>query len=143
MQQIIRAALKNPKDNTKISLIYANVTLTDILLKAELDALAESHPEQFKVYYVLNTPPEKWDGGVGFVNTDMIKERLPSPQPTSKVLLCGTSHPPYRLQWLLTRMNRSSSHVERDEEVVGRAQVRGSQDYLQAPRPSLLLLILS
>lgn len=76
-QQIVRAALKNPLDMTKLSLIYANVTLEDILLKKELDGLAAAHPDRFSVYYVLNSPPEKWDGGVGFVTTAMIKERLP------------------------------------------------------------------
>lgn len=39
---------------------------------------------------MLNNPPEKWDGGVGFVNTAMIKERLPAPAPDAKILLCGT-----------------------------------------------------
>ena len=39
MLQIIRAALKNPSDPTKLSLIYANVTSEDILLKKELEEL--------------------------------------------------------------------------------------------------------
>ena len=33
MLQIIRAALKNPLDRTKLSLIYANVNVEDILLR--------------------------------------------------------------------------------------------------------------
>lgn len=47
------------------------------------------------MYYVLNTPPTgNWDGGVGFVTTEMIKERLPAADlPGSKILLCGTSPP--------------------------------------------------
>lgn len=67
----------------------------DILLKAKLDKLALEHADQFKVYYVLNTPPTgNWDGGVGFVTTEMIKERLPAADlPGSKILLCGTSPP--------------------------------------------------
>lgn len=90
-QQIIRASLKNPLDVTKLSLIYANVTHEDILLKSELDTLAAKHPERFSVFYVLNNPPEKWNGGVGFVNTAMIKEHLPAPAVDSKMLLCGES----------------------------------------------------
>ncbi|ORY87512.1 NADH-cytochrome b5 reductase 1 [Leucosporidium creatinivorum] len=89
MLQIIRASLKNPLDTTKLSLIYANVTHEDILLKAELDSLAAKHPERFNVYYVLNNPPDNWTGGVGFVNTAMIKEHLPAPAVDSKMLLCG------------------------------------------------------
>jgi cytochrome-b5 reductase len=26
----------------------------------------------FRIHYVLNNPPEKWDGGVGFVTPEMI-----------------------------------------------------------------------
>ncbi|GAA5931637.1 hypothetical protein JCM3775_006908 [Rhodotorula graminis] len=89
MLQIIRAAIKNPQDQTKLSLIYANVAESDILLKSELDSLAAKHPDQFKVYYVLNNPPEGWKGGVGFVTKEMIEEHLPVHAPDHKALLCG------------------------------------------------------
>lgn len=84
--------MKNPLDLTTISLIYANVNPDDILLKAELDELAAKHPKRFQVYYVLNNPPEKWDGGVGFVSAEMIKERCPAPSSVPaamKILMCG------------------------------------------------------
>ncbi|KAG0097895.1 NADH-cytochrome b5 reductase [Podila epicladia] len=88
MLQIIRAIVKNPEDKTKVNFIFANVNEEDILLKAELDLLSKKHP-QFKVYYVLNNAPEGWTGGVGFVNAEMIKEHIPKPSPTMKLLLCG------------------------------------------------------
>ena len=53
MYQIARAILRNPEDKTFISLIFANVNEEDILLKKELDAMAENH-KNFNVYYVLN-----------------------------------------------------------------------------------------
>ncbi|KAG8834162.1 NADH-cytochrome b5 reductase [Serendipita sp. 399] len=90
MLQIIRAILKNHSDKTQVSLIYANVTFDDILLKEELDHLAEAHPDRFTVYYVLNEPPvDGWDGGVGFVTKDIIKHHMPAPKDDIKVLLCG------------------------------------------------------
>ncbi|GAA5824594.1 hypothetical protein JCM11251_000488 [Rhodosporidiobolus azoricus] len=89
MLQIIRAALKNPADKTHLSLIYANVNPEDILLKSELDELAAAHPDRFQVYYVLNNPPAKWDGGSGFVTTDIIREKLAPYHEHSKTLLCG------------------------------------------------------
>lgn len=92
LQQIIRAALKNPLDLTQISLIYANVNPDDILLKQELDELASQHSNRFKVYYVLNNPPQNWNGGTGFVTAEMIKEHLPAPSNTMgdmKILMCG------------------------------------------------------
>lgn len=98
-QQIIRAALSNPLDATRMSLIYANVNENDILLKSELDQLAKDHPLRFQVYYVLNNPPDAWTGGVGFVTKDMINERMPESEPLHKMLLCGP--PP-----MLTAMKR-------------------------------------
>ncbi|GAA6009190.1 hypothetical protein JCM10207_004300 [Rhodosporidiobolus poonsookiae] len=89
MLQIIRAALKNPKDRTQLSLIYANVNPEDILLKTELDELASKHADRFKVYYVLNNPPAGWTGGSGFVTLDMVKEHLAPHSHDAKMLLCG------------------------------------------------------
>lgn len=89
MLQIIHAALKNPEDKTRLSLIYANVNFEDILLKKELDELAAKHPDRFKVYYVLNNPPEGWTGGVGFVSQSQIEEHLPATHDRIKILMCG------------------------------------------------------
>lgn len=77
MLQIIRAIIRNrPRnggnDTTKIDLVFANVLPEDILLQEQLDQL-EKEDDGFRVYYVLNNPPEKWSGGVGFVTPDMIK----------------------------------------------------------------------
>ena len=77
MLQIIRAVIRGrPKnggnDTTEVDLIFANVNSEDILLKEDLDALAKED-NGFRVHYVLNNPPEKWEGGVGFVTPDMIK----------------------------------------------------------------------
>jgi len=93
MLQVIRAIVRGrPRnggtDRTKVDLIFANVNKEDILLKEDLDALAEEDKD-FNVYYVLNTPPEKWEGGVGFVTPDMIKSKLPAPAKDVKVLICG------------------------------------------------------
>jgi len=90
MLQIIRAALKNPQDNTRLSLIYANVNYEDILLKKELDELADKYSSRFKVFYVLNYAPSGWTGGVGFVSKEQIESRLPASRDDIKILLCGT-----------------------------------------------------
>lgn len=89
MFQVARAILENPNDNTKVHLIYANVTYEDILLKEELDGLASMYPDSFKIYYVLNQPPDLWDGGVGFVSKEMIEAHLPASAPDVKILRCG------------------------------------------------------
>lgn len=93
MLQIIRAIVRGrPKnggnDTTEVDLIFANVNFDDILLKDDLDNLAKEDPG-FRVYYVLNNPPEKWDGGSGFCTAEMIKNKLPAPAKDIKILLCG------------------------------------------------------
>ncbi|KAJ4970806.1 hypothetical protein NE237_003905 [Protea cynaroides] len=89
MFQVSRAILENPKDKTMVHLIYANVTFEDILLKKELDGLASNYPDRFKIYYVLNQPPEVWNGGVGFVSKEMIKTHCPAPASDIQILRCG------------------------------------------------------
>jgi cytochrome-b5 reductase len=91
MYQIIQAALKNPADNTRINLIYANVNEEDILMKDDLDRLATAHPSRFTIYYVLNNPPPQWSGGVGFVSKEQIEHHLPPTGSDIKILMCGTS----------------------------------------------------
>jgi hypothetical protein len=88
-QQIIRAALKNPRDKTKISLIYANVTEKDILLRKDLDRISEESGGQFDVHYVLDKPPEGWKGATGYISKELIEEHMPKPAEGSHVLMCG------------------------------------------------------
>src|SRR5690606_32624687 len=73
----------------KMSLIYANNTEDDILLKDELDGFALQCPKKFQVHYVLANPPPGWTGGSGFVTAGMIKDHLPAASDDSKMLLCG------------------------------------------------------
>ncbi|KAK7191999.1 NADH-cytochrome b5 reductase [Paraphaeosphaeria sporulosa] len=90
MLQIIKAILRGRAagDNTEVDLIFANVNPEDILLKEDIDAIA-AKDSKFRVHYVLNNPPEKWNGGVGFVTADMIKTKLPAPASDVKILMCG------------------------------------------------------
>jgi len=90
MLQVIRAIVRGRAsgDKTEVDLIFANVNPEDILLKDDLDALAKEDAG-FRVYYVLNNPPEGWNGGIGFVTAEMIKERLPAPADDIKILVCG------------------------------------------------------
>ncbi|CAO3675441.1 unnamed protein product [Rhizopus stolonifer] len=89
MLQIIKGILNNPKDKTKISLVFGNVTRSDILLENELNELVERHVEQFRVYHVLNEPPVGWEQGIGFITKDILEQRLPAPASDIKILICG------------------------------------------------------
>lgn len=87
--QVACAILKDPSDTTKISLVFGNLSEEDILLRQELDELAQQHPDRFKVYHVLNKAPEGWTGGVGFITKDVLRERLPPAASDVMVLRCG------------------------------------------------------
>jgi cytochrome-b5 reductase len=87
--QLIRAICEDESDDTQISLIYANNTEEDILLRQELDGFAIQCPEKFSVQYVLAKPPQGWAGESGFVTKEMIAKYLPTAATDSKVLLCG------------------------------------------------------
>ncbi|KAM7508531.1 hypothetical protein LguiA_018984 [Lonicera macranthoides] len=102
MFQLTRAILENPKDKTKVHLIYANTTFEDILLKEELDGYASKFPNHFKVYYVLSQPPERWKGGIGHISKDMIQSHCPAPSPRIQVLRCG---PPQMNKAMASHLN--------------------------------------
>lgn len=121
MLQIIRAALKNPSDKTKLGLIYANVNPEDILLKKELDELAAKHPERFTVYYVLNNAPEGWTGGIGFVSKEQIEKYLPKTSDDIKILMCGmfTFYFLTMYSVVLTYFLRTSTYDDGYEEALG------------------------
>mmetsp|Transcript_24382 Transcript_24382/g.73162 ORF Transcript_24382/g.73162 Transcript_24382/m.73162 type:complete len:305 (-) Transcript_24382:51-965(-) len=89
MYQVACAALKDAGDTTTFSLIFANQTEADILLKAELDALAAKHPKRFSVHYTLDRPKAGWKGSTGFITEKMIADNLPAPGAKTLVVMCG------------------------------------------------------
>jgi cytochrome-b5 reductase len=58
MYQLIKDICNNPDDNTKLSLIYANQTQDDIMLRQELDAFAANHSDKFTVWYTIDRSVE-------------------------------------------------------------------------------------
>ncbi|GMK57196.1 hypothetical protein CspeluHIS016_0400300 [Cutaneotrichosporon spelunceum] len=90
MYRIIKSAALDPGDNTRMSLVFANVSEEDILLRNELDHLTTKSNGRLTIHYVLEHPPPGWTGGVGYVTREMLEERLPTGGPAGgKVLLCG------------------------------------------------------
>jgi cytochrome-b5 reductase len=90
MYQLCRAIFKNPTDNTKVSLIFGNIKEEDILLKTELAQMEKDFPQRFRAFYTLDTPPEKWAHGKGFINKELLQEVIPDPKSENiKVFVCG------------------------------------------------------
>jgi len=89
MLQVMAAILRDPSDKTEVSLLYANQTENDILVRDMLDDLAAKHPTQLKVWYTLDRPPADWKYSEGFITDTMIAEHLPGPKESTLVLMCG------------------------------------------------------
>ncbi|XP_078112275.1 NADH-cytochrome b5 reductase 2 [Sander vitreus] len=95
MLQLIRSITADPTDSTKCSLIFANQTEKDILLREELEEVKKNHPDKVKLWFTLDKPPMDWSYSSGFVTDDMIKDHLPAPSTDVLVVLCG---PPPMIQ---------------------------------------------
>jgi len=92
MLQILHAIFDRPNDNTIVSLIYANQTEDDILVRDELEHLAKEYPSQFKLHYTVDkAPSEEWKYSVGFVSKEMIDTHLPKKQSNgqTQIYMCG------------------------------------------------------
>lgn len=89
MYQLIRAICEDQADKTQVSLLYANNTEADILLREELEGFANRFPAKFRLRYVLSRPAEGWKGDRGFVTKDMIEDHIGTVAAEDKVLLCG------------------------------------------------------
>lgn len=90
MYQLCRAIFSNPEDKTKVTLVFANVTEEDILLKKEFQDLENTYPQRFRAFYVLDKPPQEWKGGKGYITKELLKQVLPEPKEENvKLFVCG------------------------------------------------------
>jgi cytochrome-b5 reductase len=73
----------------KIWLLFANQTEQDILLREELELLAASNSDRFKLWYTVDRESEDWKYSKGFINDTMIKEHMPPPSDDVLICICG------------------------------------------------------
>lgn len=90
MLQLTREILTRAKETSlKLAMIFANQSENDILLRNELDELAAEYPDNFKVWYTVDTASDTWTFSTGFVNADIIRDHLYPPSNKTVVLMCG------------------------------------------------------
>ena len=90
MYQLIRNIFANPNDQTKVTLVFANVSESDILLKKEIQELENEYPRRFRAFYALDQPPPSWGGMAGQIDKTVLKTVLPEPkQEGIKLFVCG------------------------------------------------------
>ncbi|KAJ2888281.1 hypothetical protein IWW38_004969, partial [Coemansia aciculifera] len=79
MLQLIQHVLADPNDHTKLTLVFANKSEDDIILRSTLDGFARKYPDQFKVHYVVDKAPSRnWKGDVGYVNKELVQKYMPA-----------------------------------------------------------------
>ncbi|KAL7536077.1 hypothetical protein ACHAWF_005372 [Thalassiosira exigua] len=92
MLQIVNRVLRDePNSDVTISLLYANQTEDDILVRKELEEAVEKYPGRFKLHYTLDRPPEGWKHSAGFISKEMIEAHLPpaAKDGSVQILMCG------------------------------------------------------
>ena len=94
MLQVLHAIFRDSKDSTTTaSLLFANQTEDDILVREELESLAKEYPDRFKLHYTLDRPPSEWTYSTGFINKDMVENHVLRSgvdiKKDTQVLMCG------------------------------------------------------
>jgi len=90
MYQLIKFVCNHPEDTTKLSLIFANQTQDDILLRDELEELARKFPDRLQLWFTVDRSVQSdWKFDIGFVNEEMIREHMPTPSSETLILMCG------------------------------------------------------
>uniref|UniRef100_A0A5K3FWA5 Cytochrome-b5 reductase n=2 Tax=Mesocestoides corti TaxID=53468 RepID=A0A5K3FWA5_MESCO len=95
MYQLLKHILKSSSDKTKISLVFANQTESDILMRDELEQLRDQNQSQFRIWYTVANPPQNWNYSVGYVDQKMLEEHCYPAGENTVNLLCG---PPMMIQ---------------------------------------------
>mmetsp|Transcript_8234 Transcript_8234/g.12483 ORF Transcript_8234/g.12483 Transcript_8234/m.12483 type:complete len:295 (-) Transcript_8234:33-917(-) len=88
MFQCVQEILDDPRDQTDVTLLYGSRTPSDILLKKEIDSLAQAH-SRFNVVYKVDKSEEGWQGKVGFITSDDIEDFMPKPSSDHMIFICG------------------------------------------------------
>lgn len=88
--QVAAEILRNPNDNTKISLIFACREEGDLLCRTTLDEWAANFPDRFKVHYILSDSwSTDWKYSTGFVDKALFAEHLYEAGDDVYNLMCG------------------------------------------------------
>jgi len=98
MLQVLHGIFRDSQDTgvTTASLLYANQTEGDILVRDELEALVKEFPTRFRLEYTVDRPAEdgSWQGSTGFVSKEMIEKHVlcgdgSSRKEMTQILMCG------------------------------------------------------
>jgi len=94
MLQALHPIFETPGDRTRVRLLYGNKTPLDIMLKDELDALAQKHADRFDVHYVVGTSADDSTAAglgyeTGWIDEEKVKRLGFPPGKDTAVWVCG------------------------------------------------------
>ncbi len=75
------------EDVRPVLLVYADKAWETMAFREEIDALTEA--TNLEVVYVLEDPPEDWQGETGFVTAELLARSLPVEKITREYFVCG------------------------------------------------------
>jgi len=87
--QVLKAAVKDKQDNTEMWVLFANQTEKAILLREELDSIAEQNPSRVHLWYTVDRAEPNWPYSVGFIDANMVRDHMPKPGDDTLILACG------------------------------------------------------
>ena len=79
--------LDDKKADLTLNILFANKTEEDIVLREELDEIAEK--TKARVAYTLDHPKDGWKGYKGFINQTMLEDFIPPVSDDHLVFFCG------------------------------------------------------
>jgi len=91
MLQALHAILGTEGDSTKVTMLFGNRTEKDILARTTLDEWCAAYADRLSVTHVLSETSDGWAGATGFINSDLIKDHMPSPSDgdEGQIWICG------------------------------------------------------
>ena len=86
---VIQSSLRH-QDGINLSLLYANHSPADILLKSQLDALHSANSDVFSLNYTVSRGQDaSWTGFTGRINKEMIAKSMPAPAEGTFIITIG------------------------------------------------------
>jgi NAD(P)H-flavin reductase len=88
--QIIQSVLAN-KDKVKLTLLFANKSESDILIREHLEQFQEDHPDLFTLHYIIDKAehPETWKHETGYITKEILERLMPKSSDDTIILTCG------------------------------------------------------
>ncbi len=101
------------RDPRPVLLIYAEKTWEDVAFRDELEALKKQ--VDFEIHYVIQNPPEGWEGEAGMLTGEMLERRLPKEKYSRVVFLCGPTPMMDSVHEALIKHGVPESHIQMEQ----------------------------